>query len=96
MLESKQVSWFLDFWFLGFKDPWFLIFRVSRFLGFKHSKNPSMILNDIWSILPIFHFMFLIDIDLISKIIKILLDGPSGFSGARLFGNCQHVGFPTF
>ena len=36
----------------------------------------------------------LMDVDLISKILKILLDRPSEFSGARLFQKCQFVGFP--
>ena len=39
---------------------------------------------------------FLIDIDFISMILEILLDGPSSFFGARLFGNCQHFGLPIF
>ena len=39
---------------------------------------------------------FLEDIDLISKLFKISLDGSSGFSGARLFKTCQTFGFPSF
>ena len=37
---------------------------------------------------------FLIDIDLIPKILSVLLDGYSGFLGARLSENGQHSGFP--
>ena len=38
---------------------------------------------------------FLTDIDPISKIFKIILDRSSGFVGARLFPNCQTLGFPN-
>ena len=62
------VSWFLGVWFLGFKVSWFLLclfhsFLVSEFQNFKD--------------LPSFHFIscFLGDIDLISKVFKILVDG---------------------
>ena len=34
------------------------------------------------------------DLDLISKIFKMLFDGSSGFVGARLFEHCRNVGFP--
>ena len=76
------VSWFLVSRFLV---SWFRSFVVSRFLGywFQYFKD-----------LPTIPFhVFLIEIDPISKI---LLDGSMGFVGARLFGNGQHVGFPTF
>ena len=52
-----------------------------------------MFSKDICYILPNFHFMFLIDIDPISKIFEILLDGYSSFVGARLFENRQHFEF---
>ena len=42
-----------------------------------------MCLKDIWSILQHVHFMFLIDIDLISKTFKISSGGSSGLVGAR-------------
>ena len=47
-----------------------------------------MFLKDIWSILQKFHFMFLINIDLISKIFKNLLNRSLWLFGARLWGNC--------
>ena len=39
---------------------------------------------------------FLIEIGFICNIFKILLNGSSGFPGARLFETCQHLGFPKF
>ena len=69
----------LVYWFVGFLVSWFLGFKVYWFLGFKTSKFQGF--ND--PILPNVPFMFLIDIDLISKF-KILLDGSSRFIGARL------------
>ena len=54
LLENEKVAWFLGFWFLGFKDYWFL--------GSKHFKNPLVCFEDVGSILPNYHFMFLIDI----------------------------------
>ena len=68
VLENKTNLGFLVPWFLGFKESWFLGFRVCWFLGLKDPQNPLMFLKDIWSILPNFHSVFLIDIDLISKI----------------------------
>ena len=44
---------------------------VAKFQNCNISEVPLMSLRNIWSILPNFHFMFLIDIDLISKIPKI-------------------------
>ena len=85
--QGLLVSWFIGFLFLGFEfiDLWFLGFKVSEFQGFK---NPSMLLKDIGSILPNFHFMFL------SKIFKIFLEGSSGLIGARLFQTWQNCGCP--
>ena len=91
------VSWFLGFWCLVF---WFLGFLVSRFLGFLVSKIISFLVSKFQrfneTILPNFRFMFLIDVDLIPKIYKIVLGGSSSLFGARLFQNLQNVGFPTF
>ena len=64
------------------KVSWVLV------LGF-FFKTTFMFPKDICYILPNFNFMFLIDIGLISKILKILFDGSSGFFGARLFANGQ-------
>ena len=78
LLSWFLVSWFLGLWFLGFLVFGFLVF------GFLVSKFQSF--ND--PILPSFHFMCLIDMDLISKMFKNLLDSYSGLLGVRLF---QHV-----
>ena len=74
LLENKICS---ISWLLGSRFPVFLVSKtlgvlVSNFLGFKIAKFQRF--ND--PILKKFHFMFFIDIDLISKIIKNLLDGP--------------------
>ena len=59
-MKIKRLTFgFLVSKFLGFKVAWFLGFRISKFERF----------ND--PILPMFHFMFFIDIDLTSKIFKI-------------------------
>ena len=75
--------------FLGFLVSRILGFLVSEFLVFKDSPNPLMFVKDICSVLPNVHFMFLEDIDKIFKIFKMLLDGSSGFVGARLFQNFE-------
>ena len=59
-------------------------------------ENMVVILKEIGSWLPNSHFMFLIDIDLIAKIFKSLVDGSLGFCGVRLFENFQMLDFPTF
>ena len=61
-LEIKKflgllVSWFLDFWFLGFRGSWLFGLLVSKFLSFKDSTN----LESSETILPALlssHFMF--------------------------------------
>ena len=68
---------------------WFLGFLVSEFLGFLVSKiQPSFNVFKRYLVhitqFP-FHVVFLIDIDLISKIFKILLNGTSGIPNACLF-----------
>ena len=73
-MKMNKVSWFLSFWFLGF---WFLGFLVSA--------NLLCVQKICVTYYQIFISCFLIDIDLISKISKILLDGSVGFVGARLF-----------
>ena len=60
-------------------------FLVAWFFGFLVSKIEQF---------PI--ACFLEDIDLIFQIFVILLDGSSSFPGARLFQNCQSIGFPQF
>ena len=71
-------------------------FLVSKIVGFLVSQFPFKVFGNIWSMLQNFHVMFLIDIDPISKILNISLDGSSSFFDARLFGNCQNAGFPEF
>ena len=55
-----------------------------------------MLSKDIWYILLNFHFMFLIDIDLISKKFKILLDGSSGFCRHPPFRELSTMDFLNF
>ena len=95
------VSWFLGFSLFDCLVSWFLLFlgflvskiiNVSWFLGFKNSKFQRF--HD--PILPSFHVMFLIDIDLISTIFKICLHGASGFSGTRLLGNFEMLDSQSF
>ena len=95
-LKSVLVSWFQVSWFLGFRFivflfpaflvPWFKLFWL---LGFTISQFRRF--ND--PIFRNFNFIFLIDIDLISKIFKTLLDGSSGLFGARLFQYFQSFRF---
>ena len=75
------ASWFLASWFLGSLVSNFLGFKASWFLGFKISKFQRF--ND--PMLPNSHLMFLVNIDLISKILKILLNGSSGLFVPHLF-----------
>ena len=97
---GSKVYWLLDFkvsGFLGFRVSWFRGFKASWFqsflvLGFNISKFER--LND--PRLPSFHFMFLIDIDPISKIFKKLSDGSTGLFGARLFQNFLLLNFQHF
>ena len=80
-----EKSWFVRSWFLGF--------LVSKLLGFKFSWSQSFKV-------PYIHHIsmscFLEDIDLISKILKNLLDGSFGFSGTRLFPKNKMSDFPHF
>ena len=98
VIGNRKVSWFLGFSVsqcLGSLVAWFLGFGVSKFLSFIDSKNCNVFKRDWFHIAKIVFHIF-IDIDLISKIFKILLDGSSGFVGARLFQKCQRLGFPNF
>ena len=52
--------------------------------------------KDICSILPNFHVMFLIDIDIMSKIYEMLLDGSSGFVGPVFSKFDKVLGLPIF
>ena len=47
-------------------------------------------------ILPNSHVMILIDIDLISMSLTVCLRGSPSCFGARLFGDCQQIGFSNF
>ena len=66
------------------------LFFVFGF-GLLVSKRSFMFSKDICYISPNYHFMILIEIDPISKIFVILLDGPSSFVGARLFEKLQNI-----
>ena len=65
---------------------WFLGFEISKFQGFKHLFCFQKIFVSYYQMSI---SCFLVDIDLISKILKILLDGSPSFVGARLFQNGQ-------
>ena len=58
---------------------------VSWFLGFFVSEVSKIYQHSISCLL--------LDIDPISNISKNILDGPPGFSGARLFQNCHFIDF---
>ena len=73
---------FLVYWFLCFGVLWFLVFRP---FGFKVSRMYQTSIS-----------CFSIDIELISAICKIILDGSSGLSGARLFATYQKSDFHNF
>ena len=62
-----------------------------RFLGFKEAFN---VFKRYWYRNTSFSIScFFIDIELISKIFKIVLDGSPGFVGARLFEKCKILDF---
>ena len=86
MLETPLLEKFLDFLVSWFSVSWFLGFVVSWFLGSLVSKFQGF---------TKFPFRVFDEIDLISKLFKILLQGSSGFPGALLFENRQAIGFPT-
>ena len=76
----------------------FLGFLVWKFLGFFVSKiqDPWMRSNVFNPYYQMFRSCCLAGIDRISKFFKIWLDGPAGFVGARLCGNCKTTDFPNF
>ena len=88
---------FKDSWFLGFLVSKFQSFLVSKFLGFLVSKFlklqgfknpecfPKILVPYCQKSIP----CFLIDIDRISKIFKIPLDGSSGCFAASLLQHRQ-------
>ena len=78
-LQIKKLLVLLVSWLLGFKISFMFLCFQKRFVTW-HQVSISC---------------FLMDIDLISKILKILLDGPSGFFGAHLFQTCHILGIPT-
>ena len=59
----------------------------------KFQKSLNVFETDLVHITKIAISCFLIDIDLISKILKILLDGSSGYFGARLFELLENMDF---
>ena len=94
-IENLDVLFFcfLVSWFQRFLVSWFPSFVVS---WFQRSNKALMFLEDILSMLPHFPFMFSIDIDLISKISNLLINGSSGLFGALLFPNRQACRFAVF
>ena len=84
------VSWLLVLWFLGLLVSKLFVFLISKFLGFLVSKFQS--LKD--SMIPYYQksiSRFQEEVDLISKIFKMLLNGSSGFSGAHHLQDFQHL-----
>ena len=82
--------------FLRVMVSWFLGFLVSKFLIVKDSKIPSCFRKILVPYYRISISFFLVDIGLISKIFKILLDGSSGLFVARLLEICPNSAVPKF
>ena len=80
--KAKNITTLLVSWFQSFVVSKVLGFKVSWFRSFKD--------------LPIVISSLLEENDPISQNFKELLDGSSGFIGARLFENFKFVGFLTF
>ena len=98
------VSWFVVSWFIGFLVSWSLGFLVSWlfvFLGFfvgfgflvswfqRFKASFNVIRRYFVNITNFPFYVFLIDIDLMSKIFCILLHGSSSFLGERLSQHFQ-------
>ena len=106
------VSWFLDVmasWHLEFEFYCVSVFQACCFvlvscllsLGFKVSEfqnfqNIECFLQSIDPIYNIYASCFLEEMDPIFKILKNLLDGPSGFVGVHLVGSFPNLRFQTF
>ena len=96
MLEVSSLGNGKGFLFSLFLVSWFQGFSVSEFLGFDDSqKHFNAFKRDFVHItIKAFRVFFvLLDIDLVSKIFKILFDGSVGLFGAHLFQTCQTFGF---
>ena len=99
--QGLLVSWFLGFRFLGFLlfgllVSWLLVPWFGCFLVSKCQKAFNCFLKILVPYYQTHISCFWEDIDLISKNFKIVLDGSSGFFGARLFGNCTKSWFSIF
>ena len=85
-------------WFYGFMALWLYSLMACWFYGFM-----VLDLMVVWfygflvaRIYQVPISCFLMDLEPISKVFKISLDGSSGFVGARLFQNREKCGFPSF
>ena len=74
--------WFYSLWFYGFIVLWFCDFMVLWFHG-------AMAFNS----LPKLHLMFLIAIDPLSKIFKVVFNGSSSFVRCLFFWNLTFGGY---
>ena len=91
LLEKFLGVWFLVSSFQSLLVSWCLVSWSQSFKVSQIRKNPLMLLKDIGSVLPNFHFVLLEDIDPISNICKNLLDGSSGFVGSHFSNNFKIV-----
>ena len=89
MLRGFLVSCF--FCFFGFLVSWFLGFR---FHGFLVSKVLGFLVSKFQRFTKFQFYVFLVDIDPISKNFEIIFDGAAGFSCA--FEHCQQHGVLEF
>ena len=95
---SRYVEGCLGFPYLKIKKfLGLLVFGllVVRLLGFLVLKSPLNIFKRYVTYAQMSNSCFFIEIDLISRILKMSLDGSSGFFGARLFEFC-HLSFQSF
>ena len=93
MLRIPLLEKLLGFLFLGFLVSRILGvlafgFLVSKILGVLVSKILRFLVSKFQRFTKFSISCFLIDIGPISKILEILLNGSSGFVGARLFPHC--------
>ena len=84
LVVGLLVSWLLVSWFETFLVSWLQSFK----------KSVAVFKRD-WHHITKLPFHVLEEIDLISKIFKILVDGSSGFVGACRFEHFQSFGYPA-
>ena len=71
-----------------------LLIPSSWSQNYKNEKKTCDFCSRYWYQISKIHSCFLIDVCLISKLLKILLDGASSFVGPRLFKRFQNFGNP--